>query len=107
MTKPWQPLTADDVARLAGHLGVYELADENGEIVLIGFAGGRSSHGLKGELQAHLQTPPANATRFRVEVTMAYRTRHLELLQAHVHDHDRLPSANREARESLGRLRPA
>jgi hypothetical protein len=106
LDKPWIPLTEAQVAKLAGHLGVYQLADASGDIVYIGMAGGRSLHGLKGELMQALQSPPAGAKQFRCEVNMAYRTRYTELLQAYRHDHGRLPVGNVDIDERhLGRLR--
>lgn len=107
LDKPWVPLTAGNIGLVAGHLGVYQLGNDAGEIVYIGVAGGRSLFGLKGELTAALENPPAGATQFRVEVNMAYRTRHFELLQAYWSDHDALPVANTDVdTRSLGRLRP-
>jgi hypothetical protein len=106
LDKPWIPLTEAQVAKLAGHLGVYQLADASGDIVYIGMAGGHSLHGLKGELMQALQSPPAGAKQFRCEVNMAYRTRYTELLQAYRHDHGRLPVGNVDIDERhLGRLR--
>ncbi len=106
LDKPWVPLTADNVARVTGHLGVYQLADDAGEIVYIGMAGGNSRFGLKGALTEMLQSPPAGATQFRYEVNMAYRTRYIELLQAYHYDHGRLPAGNVDVDERrLGRLR--
>ena len=107
MTKDWRALSPDNVAGLTGHLGVYQLADKSGEIVYIGVAGGRSRFGIKGEIQNHLNAPPGGATAFRVEINMAYRTRHLELLEVFMHDYGRLPSENTDVdAASLGRLRP-
>lgn len=107
LDKPWQPLNAGAIALIAGHLGVYQLADAAGEIVYIGVADARSLFGLKGELQKVMTDPPGGATQFRVEVNMAYRTRHVELLQAYWSDHDALPKANTDVdTRSLGRLRP-
>jgi hypothetical protein len=106
LDKPWIPLSAENIAKVTGHLGVYELADAAGEIVYIGVAGGRSPFGLKGALTEALQAPPAGARLFRFEVNMAYRTRHVELLQAYCHDHGRLPRGNTDLDAgSLGRLR--
>ncbi len=106
LDKPWMPLTEAHIAKLAGHLGVYQLADASGDIVYIGVAGGQSLHGLKGELTQALQSPPAGAQQFRCEINMAYRTRHIELLQAYRHDHGRLPVGNADIDERhLGRLR--
>lgn len=106
LEKPWIPLTPEHVASLAGHLGVYQLADASGAVVYIGVAGGRTPFGLKGLLQEALDAPPAQATHFRYEVTMAYHTRYLELLQAYRHDYGHLPLGNQDIDEhSLGRLR--
>jgi hypothetical protein len=106
LDKPWIPLTEEHVAGLAGHLGVYQLANRAGEIVYIGVAGGRSPFGLKGALAEALHFPPAGATQFRYEVNMAYHTRYLELLQAFRSDHGHLPVGNVDIDESsLGRLR--
>jgi len=108
MDKTWTTLNVETVGKLAAHLGVYQLANDEGEILFIGMAGGRTLFGLKGELQKALAEPPPGATQFRVEVNMAYRTRRLELLQAYVHDHGGLPAANTDIDESsLGRLRPS
>jgi hypothetical protein len=106
LDKPWLPLTAENVARLTGHLGVYQLADAAGEIVYIGMAGGRSPFGLKGVMTDALQAPPAGATLFRYEVNMAYHTRYVELLQAYQYDHGCLPVGNVDIDvRRLGRLR--
>ena len=106
LDKPWTPLTEEHVAKLAGHLGVYQLADASGDIVYIGMAGGQARYGLKGELTQALQAPPAGANQFRCEVNMAYYTRYHELLQAYRHDYGRLPVGNTDIDERrLGRLR--
>ena len=106
LEKPWIPLTQEHVAKLPGHLGVYQLADVAGEIVYIGVAGGRSLFGLKGALTDALHIPPAGATQFCYEITMAYHTRYLELLQAYRYDHGRLPVGNIDIDERrLGHLR--
>ena len=107
LDKPWQELTAANVARLGGHLGVYELAGADGEIVLIGYAGGRSLFGLRGELERELGARGEGGALFRTEVTMAYLSRHRELLMAHLADHGRLPAENPEDPARLGRLSPS
>lgn len=107
MDKSWTPLSVGEVGKLAAHLGVYQLAKDDGEIVFIGMAGGRTLFGLKGELQKALEEPPLGATQFRVEVNMAYRTRRMELLQAYLNDFGGLPAANTDIDASkIGRLRP-
>lgn len=108
MSKDWSEFNAANVERLTCHLGVYQLGTSDGEIVYIGVADGRSKFGLKGELLDQLDRHGADVDRFRVEVNMAYRTRHLELLEAYVHDRGGLPSANTDVDiASLGKLSPA
>ena len=107
LDRPWQSLTRENVDRVGAHLGVYQLANSAGDIVYIGVADARSLFGLRGELQRHLDDPANTAASFRVEVTMAYRTRHFELLGVFLHDHGRLPAANTDIeRTALGTLRP-
>lgn len=108
LSKTWTPFDSAHVQAITGHLGVYQLGNAHGDIVYIGVAGGRSRFGLKGELASKLADNIADVTCFRIEINMSYRTRHLELLQAFVHDYDRLPIANTDINiASLGRLRPA
>jgi hypothetical protein len=107
MSKPWIALTADAVSALPGQLGVYQLADEHERIVYIGFAGGLSLFGLRGELERALAERPCSAARFRYEVNQQYTSRYLELLMLHVADHGTLPLANRASPPPrLGRLSP-
>jgi len=105
--KPWQPLDAEHVSVLGGQLGVYELAGADGRILLIGYAGGRSPFGLRGELERRLREHAGSGVQFRVEVTMAYLTRWRELLMVHVADHGAPPPANAADTAGLGRLSPA
>src|SRR5437763_10295101 len=106
ITKPWQDLTAENVAKLRGHLGIYQLAATDGEIVLIAYAGGRSRFGLAGELRRHLEAE-GGPLRFRTEVTMGYWSRYKELLMTHLHDHGRLPVGNTEDPARVGRIDPS
>ena len=102
----WSELSPEGLARLGGHMGVYELGTAEGATVLIGFAGGRSRFGLRGELERHLSEGIAGATQFRVEVTMGYWSRYKELLMLHLHGHGHLPLANTDDPQRLGRLSP-
>lgn len=107
LTKPWVDLTAGNVARLGGQTGVYEVAAPTGETELIGYAGGRSPFGLRGEMERQLGARHGTGWRFRVEVTSAYLTRWRELLMAHVADHGAPPTGNEGDGAGLGRLSPA
>ena len=104
LDKPWIPLGPDAVARVWGQLGVYEIADESGQVVFIGYAGGHSRFGLRGELESRCRTEPQGRA-FRYEVNMSYLTRYRELLMAFEADHGRLPAQN-ERPSRLGRLHP-
>lgn len=107
MTKPWVSLTAENVKRLPGQLGVFELADAAGHVVFIGFAGGRSLFGVRSEVERTLADKPAGATQFRVEINQQYTTRYQELLMLHVHDHGSVPAGNiGKPLPRLGRLSP-
>jgi hypothetical protein len=104
MLREWTPLDAAHVAAVGMQVGVYELAGDNGEVTLIGYAGGRSRRGLRGELEGHLAA--GRASRFRLESTTAYLSRYHELLAVHVADHGRLPRHNTDDPAGLGRLSP-
>jgi hypothetical protein len=105
LDKPWRDLTAENVARLAGELGVYQLADIDGHVLRIGYAGGRSLFGLRSELSSAVARN--EAAQFRVEVTAQYLSRYEELLMVHKADFGTLPPGNSsDARRRLGRLSP-
>ncbi len=106
LEKPWIELTAENVARLHGNLGVYQLANAAGEVVYIGFAGGRELFGLRSAIERHLQLGTAGATRFRYEVNMQYTSRYKELLMLHKADHaGELPIGNHDDHPvRLGRI---
>lgn len=107
MTKPWVALTPENVKKLPGQLGVFELADDTGRIVFIGFAGGRSLFGVRSELEKALAERPGGATQFRVEINQQYTTRYQELLMVHVYDHGDVPVGNvGKPLPRLGRLSP-
>jgi hypothetical protein len=107
MSKPFLALAPATVEALPGQLGVYQLADDELRVVYIGYAGGKSLFGLRGELQRALDDPHNSASCFRCEVTQQYTSRYLELLMLHVADHGALPPGNRASPPPrLGRLSP-
>ena len=81
LDKPWIEFSKQSIDRLTGHLGVYQLGNAEKEIIYIGVAGARSRFGLRGELVKWLELNDTAISFFRLEVTMAYKTRHTELLQ--------------------------
>ncbi|WP_422029908.1 DUF7508 domain-containing protein [Reyranella sp.] len=105
LDKPWRPLTAEEIARLPGQLGVYQVADAAGVLLFIGQAGARAPFGMRSELQRELaERGPGH--QFRIEVNQQYRTRWFELLMVHQADHGRLPPDNAKNPPQLGRLSP-
>ena len=103
LTKDWIPVS-EVFTSLKGNLGVFEFANVQREVVFIGFAGGKSQFGLKGEVASALEKY-SDIAAFRFEITTAYHTRYRELLMAHIADHDTLPHYNEQI--TLGRLSPS
>jgi hypothetical protein len=102
LKKPWRPCQGLDA--LPGHMGVFELADADGIVIYVGFAGGRSRYGLRGEIEAAVARL-RDCSGYRFEVTTAYLTRYQELLMTHLADRGQLPRHN-DAYPGLGRLSP-
>ena len=100
--KAWLPRT--DLNGLYGHMEVFQLGNDVGEVIFIGYAGGRSLFGLKGEIVSEFERL-SDASCYRFEINTAYLTRYQELLMIHVADHGVLPPYN-EPMPNLGRLSP-
>ncbi len=107
LTKPWIPVD-EGLAGLRGHLGVFQLADADQQIVYIGYAGGNSLFGLRGEVSA-ISKEVSDSAFVRIEITTAYLSRYRELMMIHIADHGSPPPANKLAKQSLtlGKLSPA
>ena len=103
LQKPWRALNRAEAEGLPGQLGVYQLGDHEREIAYIGYAGGHSQFGVRGEILRWLEDDEAEMKLFRYEVTMQYMTRYKELLMLYVAEHGSLPCAN-PPMGSLGRL---
>ena len=103
MTKPWMSVD-EAMSRLRGHLGVFQLADADGNVLFIGYAGGKDIYGLKGVVSDALAAC-AEAVQVRYEITTAYHTRYRELLMVHIADHGELPMEIPPIK--LGKLSPA
>ena len=88
---------------------MFQFANQAEEVIYIGFAGGKSIYGLKGEVTA-LAEQISEATLVRSEVNTAYQSRFRELLMVHVADCGELPKYNIELNHQpakLGRMSPA
>ncbi len=96
LNKAWQDSDPATSSRVPATLGVYELGDAAGNVLYIGFAGGKSQFGLRGEILARIkQVDSANpVSKFRYEVNMMYMTRFVELLEKQQDAAGGLPSAN-------------
>lgn len=101
IAKPWQRLDLAEIEAIPAVLGVYELGDDGGAVIYVGFAGARERFGMRSRLQRHFSDAETNrvisdsARQYRWESTQMYTSRHVELLMQHLRDHgDRLPAAN-------------
>ena len=105
--KPWLPRERFAPKALPGTVGVYELGDAGGDVIFVGFAGGRTAFGLRGVIGDHFSDNEPNtvirarAERYRYEVTTNYLIRRLELLSRFHEDNGRLPPGNEAGREPL------
>ncbi len=105
LNKPWQDYDPGTARRLPGTLGVYEIGDSEGNVLYVGFAGGKSRFGLRGEIMARFDpaspqgTIAGQARKLRYEVNMMYMTRFVELLERHQDATGVLPAANTAAGE--------
>jgi hypothetical protein len=104
LEKPWRPLEEREVATLPAQLGVYQIAEPDGEVIRIGYAGGKSLFGLRGEIQRAVVTRQGKPGLFRCEVNMQYMSRYQELLMVHLAENGRLPRENDEWPDRIGRL---
>ncbi|MFV0257829.1 MAG: hypothetical protein ACK5PP_05205 [Acidimicrobiales bacterium] len=105
--KPWTDWSPDAGAAIPAQLGVFELAGPDGSVRYIGTGGGLDPFGLRSAIaEAITARPDLGATRFRYEITHAYRSRHAELLMVHKADTGRVPVGNADDPAPVGRLRP-
>ena len=92
LTKPWIPIAEAD-SKLKGHMGVFQLADAQGELIYMGFAGGKSIYGLRGEVAA-ASAQFDEAASYRIEITTSYMTRFRELMMVYIADNGHPPRLN-------------
>lgn len=110
LDKPWSRWDAIEPADLPGQLGVFQVADADGTVVYIGYAGGRELFGLRSAVPAAVEAlaaadigPPVLV---RYELTHGYLTRWEELLMLHLHDAGTPPAGNDPLETPPGRLSP-
>ena len=80
----WRPLNEATMADIPVSLGVYEIADSDRHILELGYAGGRSTFGLRGEIRQRAAQLEGHLL-YRIEETSAYLSRHKELVDL-LHD---------------------
>ena len=85
LEKAWTDLNAEAIASLPAQLGVYQVADSQGTVLSVGFAGARHLFGMRTALQEELNLHGDQATKFRFEFTSNYRSRWDELLMLHLY----------------------
>ena len=107
LDKPWRRLDDEAIAALPAQLGVYHVADADGMVLSVGFAGAREPFGMQTALRRELTGLGSAATQFRYEFTSNYRSRWDELLMVHLADYGELPEPQRDQAQRVGRLSPA
>lgn len=106
LDKEWLALDRATVDALPAQLGVFHVADDEGTVLTIGYAGARDLFGIRSALEREMERHGAAATRFRYEFTSNYRSRWDELLMLHLHDHGSLPPHQADQAQRVGRLDP-
>lgn len=118
--KPWTLPSAESIRAIPAVVGVYEIADAEGNLLYIGQAGGREPFGLRTRMQLHFGGDDPNpvlrelAAQFRWEANQQYTTKRLEMLMQFQRDHGGVdgdawppahPAGDWRDTPQLGRLR--
>jgi hypothetical protein len=107
LDKAWRDLTTENLRTVPATMGVYQIADTDGTVLDIDYAGGRTTFGLRGVLRDHLDAAD-QPLMFRLEINMNYRSRFEELVMIHHAVHGELPPGLLARGVPLpGRLHPA
>ncbi len=91
--KPWVLPSPESIRAIPAVVGVYEIADAEGNLLYIGQAGGREPFGLRTRIALHFGGDDPNAVlreraaRFRWEANQQYTTKRLEMLMQFQRDH--------------------
>jgi len=110
LKKLWDTYDPANYKSLSGSNGVYELADANGDVIYIGYAGSRATFGLRGKIADHFSERELNpvirerAAQFRYEVNSMYLSRWVDLLARFREDFERLPEGNEASDEHIPTL---
>lgn len=110
LKKPWESYDPTRWKSLSGSYGVYELADVEGNVIYIGYAGSRATYGLRGKIADHFAEGELNpairgrVAQFRYEVNSMYLSRWVDLLGRYREDYERLPEGNEASDEHIPKL---
>ena len=88
ITKPWLAVTAETLAAIPPTTGVFELRLSDGDVVDIGYAGGRELFGLRSSITAATKNADRSALQMRYETHVQYLSRYVELVLAHRATHN-------------------
>ena len=108
--KPWILPSAESIRAIPAVVGVYEIADSEGNLLYIGQAGGREPFGLRTRIALHFGGDDPNpvlrerAAQFRWEANQQYTTKRLEMLMQFQRD-ERAVSGRRRIRRATGAIR--
>ncbi|HLC41494.1 MAG TPA: hypothetical protein VJO34_07675 [Methylomirabilota bacterium] len=108
---PWTEFDPTNTKSISGSNGVYEVADEQGGVIYVGYAGGKDLFGIRGKIMQHFSSDEPNpvirarARRYHYEVTSMWLSRWVEILGRHREDlGGRLPEGNETSDEPIPRL---
>ena len=118
--KSWTKPSAESIRAIPAVVGVYEIADAEGNLLYIGQAGGREPFGLRTRIALHFGFERGGddgnpvlrerAAQFRWEANQQYTTKRLEMLMQYQRDQGAEwppahPAGDWRDRPQLGRLR--
>lgn len=106
LDKPWTELASLTLDELPAQLGVFQLGDDAGEVLYIGYAGGTETFGLRTAILAEQERIGIAATHVRWELNHGYLSRWEELMMVHQFDHGDPPAESHPKAIPAGRLRP-
>ena len=106
----WESYDPAKYREYSGSYGLYELADENYDVIYVGYAGGHAIYGLRGKIADHFSPNERNpvirerARYFRYEVNNMYLSRLVEVLGRYQEQRGKLPDGNLASDEPLPTL---
>ena len=108
--RDWESYDPAKYREYSGSYGLYELADENYDVIYVGYAGGHAIYGLRGKIADHFSPNERNpvirerARYFRYEVNNMYLSRLVEVLGRYQEQRGKLPDGNVASDEPLPTL---